>query len=170
MKLINTLSIASFITFFSISLLLGTLFTSSVFSGIFTKKFDLQTQAKIYNFLQKDKQIVFEMYEKVTATEIPNRVSIIKDYYEKREKLDTSDFPEDFRYAWENKILADVEWAQFLNHLKNFNKNGTIETQAEKEIADKKIAEMREFDHKLITIASRYGIEFDADYNILEKK
>ena len=106
MKLKNLLSIASFITFFSISLLLGTLFTSSVFSGIFSKKIDSQTQAKIYEFLQKDRQLYREMSEKIQVVEIPDRLPIIKTYYEIREKMDNSELPEDFQYAWEKKPLC----------------------------------------------------------------
>ena len=170
MKLKNLLSIASFITFFSISLLLGTLFTSSVFSGIFSKKIDSQTQAKIYEFLQKDRQLYREMSEKIQVVEIPDRLPIIKTYYEIRGKMDNSELPEDFQYAREKKILSDVEWVGFMYHLRAFNHNGIIKTEAQKEIVDEKIAESRTLDNNLVSVARRYGIKFDANNNLIEKK
>ena len=83
MKIKHFLSVAAFITFFSISLLIGAVFTSSVFSGIFSKKIDPQTQAKIYEFLQKDRQLYREMSEKIQVVEIPDRLPIILDFRQK---------------------------------------------------------------------------------------
>ena len=164
------LSVAAFITFFSISLLMGTVFTSSVFSGIFGKTIDPPTQAKIYNFLRKDLDIQREMSKKFDATDRSRNVLVFKEYYEMREKLDTSDLPEDFRDAWEKKILSEVEWIGFMFHLKNFNHLGTIETKAEKEIADEKTTKSRLLDDKFVAVAKRYGIKFDANNNLIEKK
>ena len=121
MQIKNILSVVAFITFFSISLLMGTVFTSSVFTGVFHKQINLQTQAKNYNFLQKDLDTQREMATKFDDVQHSRNISVIKEYNELCEKMDTADLPEDFRDAWEKKILSDVEKVGFMSHLKMFN-------------------------------------------------
>ena len=109
------------------------------------------------------------MTQKIQNAPLESRIGIIKKYYEAREKQDLSGLPEDFRYAWEKKILNDVEWANFIYHLRNFNGEGIIKTEAQKEIIEVKIMENRKVDYDLISVSESYGLEFDEFGWLIEK-
>lgn len=158
------------VTSFIVALSLAIAFVSITKNTYFFKKNDPQAQAKIYNFLLRDKDLLHEMSEKMIAVPVPERIGIIKDYYVIREKQDLSGLPEDFRFAWEKKILNDVEWANFIYHLRNFNGKGIIKTEAQKEIINEKIAESRKVDYELISVSESYGLEFDEFGWLIEKK
>lgn len=166
----NIFTVASFLITFSLALMFVELMPTKMISNFGEGQNDLQAESKIYNFLKKDLQIQKEMADKFGDSTKQDNLVIIKEYYEIREKQDVSALPQDFQFAWEKAILNDVEWINFTYHLRKFNGEGIVKTEAQKEIANAKIEEGKRFDYELRSVARLYGVEFDANGNLVEKK
>ena len=171
MNVKTILTVIAFAVTFSIALISVKISAHPPLSFLFREN-NPQTQAKIYELLKKDRQIYLETFrrsEGLYKAEPIEGFGNLKKYYLLREKLDVSDLPKDFQYAWERVLVSDLEWVEFMSHLRNFNGDGAIRTDAQKEIADFKVHESRRFEFEMRDIASSYGVEFDRDGNLIEK-
>ena len=118
MNLRTILSIPTFLITLSVALMIVTVIPNRKFSQFFSRNQDPLAQAKIYNFLHKDRQIYFETFrrsEGLYKVEPTEGFGNLKKYYELREKLDVSDLPNDFQYAWERMIVNDNEWLELIS-------------------------------------------------------
>ena len=171
MNIKTILTVIAFAVTFSIALISVKISAHPPLSFLFREN-NPQTQAKIYELLKKDRQIYFETFtrsEKIPNADPNELCGKLKKYHAMREKLDVSELPKDFQYAWERVLISDLEWVEFISHLRNFNGDGAIRTDAQKEIADFKVHESRRFEFEMRDIASSYGVEFDKDGNLIEK-
>lgn len=170
MKIKTAFSFVVFITTFLVAL---AIFGISNFS-FFNSEINEENRVKIYNFLKKDREIIQEMRKALSNNDAKteNKVrnwEIIQAHYKIRAKQNLSDLPEDFRYAWERSIFHILEWMEFTNYLREKKSKVVIESQAEEKIAEEKIAEGKRLQEKLISVAKKYGIKFDENYNLIEE-
>ena len=170
MQIKNIISATAFITFFTISLLMGTVFTSSVFSGIFHKEINPQTQAKIYDILQKDLQNKMDRanYRENNGGGDLAFVKAVKDYGEKSNNMKISDLPEDFQMAYKDYATASREFADFFINIESMP-NEINMNHIESLISDRKSDEQRKYWKNVVSVSKSYGIKFDSNNNLIEK-
>lgn len=133
-----------------------------------------ENQSKIYNFLVNDKRLLGKMSQEMARNDEQKEKNIrnwdiIKKYYEIRLSQNNSNLPEEFRNAWERKIISQLEWVEFANHIRIFKNDSSIQTRAEKEMIEAKMAEGDRIDDEFIRVAESFGIEFDENKNFIEK-
>ncbi len=126
-------------------------------------------KTKIYEFLKKDQQLLQEMFAELDQVNQNDLLGdkkirgweIIKKHFSLRASQDVSHLPQDFQYAWERKMLSNIEWLNLVFDLKHTNKNGEIMISAEKEIAFEKMRELKLLTENLQNVAESYGVELD---------
>ncbi len=169
MKMKTAYSVVVFVTTFFVAVVICNLTGFNLFNS----EINEENRVKVYSFLKKDKQILQEMNKamKENDAKIETKISkweIIQAYYKVRAKQSVSDLPSDFRYAWERKTFQILEWMEFTNYLREKKSKAVIESQAEKKIAEEKISEGKRLQENLISVAQKYGIKFEENYEFVE--
>lgn len=169
MKMKTAYSVVVFVTTFFVAVVIWNLNGFNLFNS----EINEENRAKVYSFLKKDKEILREMNKamKENDAKVESKVrnwEIIQAYYKVRAKQSVSDLPSDFRYAWERKTFQILEWIEFTNYLREKKSKAVIESQAEEMIAEEKISEGKRLQENLISVAQKYGIKFDENYEFVE--
>lgn len=165
MKTKTTLKIISFAIAFALALAFVTLANKNFF-----KKNNPQAQEKIYNFLQKDRELDLEMYEKSKTADSGDEVLANWKYHkELKFKLNTADLPDDFRYAWEKRISSDINWINFFSYFRMSNPESVLKTDAQNELFEKIDYEYGQASQEFDSVIKSYGIEYNDDGELIKK-